>query len=99
MHNDPMLSVVIPVKNGGSDLKRCLSAIDAQQVGEQVEVVIVDSGSSDGSVAFARERGALVIEIPATAFTHGGSRNLGAAKARRRHPRIHPATGRRAGRR
>ncbi len=82
MHNDPMLSVVIPVKNGGSDLERCLRAIAAQQVDEEVEVVIVDSGSSDGSVDVARSHGAVIIEIPATAFTHGGSRNLGAAKAR-----------------
>lgn len=77
-----MLSVVIPVKNGGSDLERCLRAIRAQQVDEEVEVVIVDSGSTDRSVAVAHEHGAVVIEIPATAFTHGGSRNLGAARAR-----------------
>jgi rhamnosyltransferase len=77
-----MLSVVIPVKNGGSDLKRCLDGILTQKVDEEVEIVVVDSGSTDGSVAAARTRGAQVFEIPPDTFTHGGSRNLGASHAR-----------------
>ncbi len=77
-----MLSVVIPVKNGGADLERCLRAITSQQVSEEVEIVVVDSGSSDDSVTVAKAHGAVVIEIPATEFTHGGSRNLGATRAR-----------------
>ena len=40
-----MISVVIPVKNGGADLARCLAGITAQKVEEEVEVVVVDSGS------------------------------------------------------
>ncbi len=81
MHNDPMLSVVIPVKNGGSQLERCLGAIRAQQLDDQVEIIVVDSGSTDQSVAVAQNHGAVVIEIAASSFTHGGSRNLGASKA------------------
>ena len=77
-----MISVVIPVKDGGLDLVRCLQAIAAQRVEEEVEVVVVDSGSSDGSPARARGLGAHVVEIPAAEFTHGGSRNLGTAQAR-----------------
>ncbi len=76
-----MISIVIPVKDGGADLERCLDAIAAQRIEESVQVVIVDSGSSDGSVALARARGALVQEIPAHEFSHGASRNLGAALA------------------
>lgn len=75
-----MISVVIPVLNGGSDLARCLDAL-ATQTAEH-EVVVVDSGSTDGSVALARARGARVEEIPASAFNHGGTRNLGASLAR-----------------
>ena len=41
----PVISVVIPVKNGGADLVRCLDAIARQVVDEPVEVVVVDSGS------------------------------------------------------
>ena len=73
-----MISVLIPVKDGGSDLVRCLQAIAAQKVDDQVEVVVVDSGSSDGSAKRARELGAAVHEIPASEFVHGATRNLAA---------------------
>ncbi len=76
-----MISIVIPVKNGGADLARCLDGIGAQVVDEEVEIVVIDSGSTDGSVVQARERGAIVREIPAREFSHGASRNLGASLA------------------
>ena len=77
-----MLSIVIPVKNGGPDLPRCLDGIAAQDVGEEVEVVVVDSGSSDGSAELAASRGALVHRIAPAEFDHGATRNLGASLAR-----------------
>ncbi len=77
-----MISVVIPVKDGGLDLVLCLEAILRQQVDEDVEVVVVDSGSSDGSAERARKLGARVHEILPEEFTHGGARNLGADLAR-----------------
>lgn len=75
------VSIVIPVKDGGEDLERCLGAIAGQRLsdGQQAELVVVDSGSSDGSVALARSHGALVHEIPPEEFSHGHSRNLGAS--------------------
>ena len=76
-----MISVVIPVKDGGADLVRCLDAIARQEVDDEVEIVIVDSGSSDGSVEIARARGARVHEIPPEEFNHGRTRNLGAGLA------------------
>lgn len=74
------VSIVIPVKDGGSDLERCLEAIAAQQLpdGARAELVVVDSGSRDGSVELARSHGAIVREIPAHEFNHGSARNLGA---------------------
>lgn len=77
-----MISVLIPVKDGGSDLVRCLEAIAAQKVEDEVEVVVVDSGSSDGSADRARELGATVREIPASEFVHGATRNLAARFSR-----------------
>lgn len=78
-----VISVVIPVKNGGEDLARCLGAIHTQDVcDEVVEIVVVDSGSTDGSVGTAREHGAVVLEIPPHEFTHGLARNVGAERAR-----------------
>jgi rhamnosyltransferase len=76
-----MISVVIPVKDGGDDLVRCLDAIGRQQVDDQVEVVVVDSGSTDGSAERAERSGARVQSIPAGEFHHGRTRNLGARLA------------------
>ena len=73
-----MISVLIPVKDGGHDLVRCLEAIATQDVDDSVEVVVVDSGSVDGSPDRARSLGAIVHEIPATEFVHGATRNLAA---------------------
>jgi len=77
-----VISVVIPVKDGGADLVRCLEAVAAQEVDEEVEVVVVDSGSRDGSVKTARRLGARVHEIDAAEFGHGRTRNLGASLSR-----------------
>jgi rhamnosyltransferase len=77
-----VISIVIPVKNGGADLIRCLNAIARQRVDEEVEVIVVDSGSSDGSVERAQGIGARVHLIPASEFHHGRTRNLGAGLAR-----------------
>jgi len=77
-----VISVVIPVKDGGADLVRCLDAIARQRVDEELELVIVDSGSRDGSVDVARGHGARVHEIPPAEFNHGRTRNLGAELAR-----------------
>jgi GT2 family glycosyltransferase len=73
-----VISVVIPVKDGGPELVRCLDAIALQQIDEDVEIVVVDSGSTDGSAARAERAGARVESIPASEFHHGRTRNLGA---------------------
>jgi rhamnosyltransferase len=76
-----MISVVIPVKNGGEDLVRCLDGIRSQAIAEEVEIVLIDSGSTDISVPAGRAHGAIVHEIPANEFSHGASRNLGASRS------------------
>ncbi|HEX8206063.1 MAG TPA: glycosyltransferase [Solirubrobacteraceae bacterium] len=73
---------MIPVKDGGADLRRCLEAISIQTVDDDVEVVVVDSGSRDGSAELAEEHGARVHRIPPEEFNHGGTRNLGVDLAR-----------------
>jgi glycosyltransferase involved in cell wall biosynthesis len=50
----PTVSVIIPTLNAGRTLDRCLEAIRAQDYPrEQVEIVIADAGSSDGTLAIA----------------------------------------------
>jgi O-antigen biosynthesis protein len=72
------VSVVIPVKDAGPGLGRVLDAARSQG---EVELIVIDSGSSDGSAERARQAGAEVIEIPPSDFGHGRTRNLGAEKA------------------
>lgn len=76
-----MISIVIPVKDGGDALGRCLHAIRAQRVSQEVEIVVVDSGSTDGSQGLVRSFGGTVHEIAPEEFNHGETRNLGARLA------------------
>jgi glycosyltransferase involved in cell wall biosynthesis len=69
------VSVAIPVLDGGSLLAGVLAAVRAQEVEGDVELVVLDSGSSDGSQALARRHGARVVEIPRAEFSHGAARN------------------------
>jgi GT2 family glycosyltransferase/SAM-dependent methyltransferase len=75
------VSVIVPVRNGGEDLRRCLEGIRAQRTEHEVETVVVDSASDDGSPALARELGARVHEIALAEFNHGATRNLAAELA------------------
>jgi rhamnosyltransferase len=60
------------VRNGGALLGEVLSALRGQTVAH--ELVVADSGSSDGSLELARSFGAVV--VPVERFSHGGTRNL-----------------------
>jgi len=71
----PRVSVVIPTKNAGPHFERTLAAIAAQKLDEPFELVMIDSGSTDGTVERARARGAAVLSIPAREFQHGATRN------------------------
>lgn len=77
-----MISVIIPVKDGGNDLRRCLDGIERQHVDDPVEVIVVDTDSQDGSRDLARSRGAQVIEVGGSQFLHGATRNLAARQAK-----------------
>ncbi len=66
------VSIIVPVYNGGEDLRRCLAGIRAAET-PAAEVIVVDDGSTDGSRRVAGEFGAKVLET-------GGRR--GPAKAR-----------------
>jgi rhamnosyltransferase len=69
------VSVAVPVLDGGPLFRELLAAVRAQRVDAEVEIVVVDSGSRDGSAEAARAHGAVVETIPRAAFSHGGTRN------------------------
>jgi GT2 family glycosyltransferase len=70
------VTVAIPVLDGGPLLERALAAVAAQRVDRDVEVLVADSGSTDGSRMLVESRGARVIDVPHGEFSHGGTRNL-----------------------
>lgn len=82
LNDTPLISVVIPVKNGAATLDAALRGIFAQSLAGRVEVIIIDSGSTDGSLEIARDYPARLHEIPAEEFNHGATRNLGVALSR-----------------
>lgn len=69
----PTVSIVIINWNGKEHLARCLASLEAQTY-RDFEVIVVDNGSADGSVAFLRERYPTVHLIC-------NDRNLGFARA------------------
>lgn len=74
-------SVVIPTKNGGEIFKRLLKSLQEQDDWAQVELIVIDSGSTDGTVDAARNAGATVVEIPPKNFNHGATRDYGISLA------------------
>lgn len=78
---DVKVSVVIPTLNAGAEFGWLLRKLRAQRGLREVQIVVVDSGSRDGTVAMAREAGARVVEILPSEFTHSHSRNVGADAA------------------
>jgi GT2 family glycosyltransferase len=66
--------LVIIGRNEGERLKRCLASVQ----GSAAAVVYVDSGSTDGSVEWARSAGAEVVELDLSKpFTAARARNQG----------------------
>lgn len=73
----PTLSFVIPVRNGASHLARCLRSIHAAGDGlSDIEIVVVDNGSTDESAAVAAGFGARVVAA-GSQLRVGGLRNAG----------------------
>lgn len=70
------VTVAIPVRNGGALLGEVLTAVRAQRLDRDVELLVADSGSTDGSAQLARRYGAEVIDVAPGDFSHGGTRNL-----------------------
>lgn len=75
----PDVTVVIRAKDEAASIGRVLALLAKQTV--PARIVVVDSGSRDDTVAIARAAGAVLLEIPAAAFTYGRALNLGCAAA------------------
>ena len=75
-------SLVIRAYNESQHLPRLLEGI-AHQTVKDVEVILVDSGSTDSTVQVAERYGVKVVHIPSAEFTFGRSLNFGLRSATR----------------
>lgn len=74
-------SVIVLTKNGGSDVGELLRAVYSQKEVQPEEVIVVDSGSTDGTVEIAREFPVKIKSIPPESFHHARTRNYAAGMA------------------
>jgi rhamnosyltransferase len=80
------ISIIIRTLNEAKWLPELLGAIAAQDTrGLEHDVVLVDSGSTDGTLAIARTHGCQIVTIDKSQFTFGRSLNLGCSAASGRH--------------
>jgi glycosyltransferase involved in cell wall biosynthesis len=79
------VTVAIPTLNAGPRFATTLAMVRAQRCDRDLELLICDSGSSDGTIEIARAHGATVIEIAREQFSHGTTRNLLMESARGDH--------------
>lgn len=71
-------SVVIPTLNGGQLLLDVIERLKQQRFPDAYEIIIVDSGSSDGTVEkIEADPHVRLHRIPPSEFGHGRTRNLG----------------------
>ena len=75
------VSVVIPTLNAGNGFEKLMLSLRHQKNVEAIQIIVVDSGSTDETLEIARQYNADVISIPHDKFTHSYARNLGAEHA------------------
>jgi cellulose synthase/poly-beta-1,6-N-acetylglucosamine synthase-like glycosyltransferase len=73
----PNVSVVIPTKNGGILFEQVIEKVKQQNYDGNIEIIIVDSGSSDKTLDVAYNLSDRFEQIPPEKFNHGLTRNYG----------------------
>ncbi len=77
----PEISIVIRTHNEARHIGSLLQEIHAQQIDLAFEVIVVDSGSIDGTLDIVRDYPVQIVTISPEKFTFGYSLNQGIAKA------------------
>jgi glycosyltransferase involved in cell wall biosynthesis len=78
--NSPLVSVIVPAYNSAGSIGKCLDSIKNQTY-KNMEIIVVDDGSSDDTVAEASKHGITTVEIkPNRGAPH--AMNVGARHAK-----------------
>jgi rhamnosyltransferase len=80
MNNKPRCSLVIRCYNEEEHIGRLLSGI-AEQTVKNVEIILVDSGSTDATLSIASRYPVRIVSIAPEEFSFGRSLNMGCAAA------------------
>lgn len=78
-HKDSLVSIIVPVYNGASTIRRCLDSIIGQSY-EALEIIVVNDGSTDNTQEILDEYVALDARIIVVTTKNGGvshARNFG----------------------
>jgi rhamnosyltransferase len=82
MSPQALVSAIVPTLNGGSTLPGLLAALKRAATRHALEIVAIDSGSRDDTIALLRSAGASVLDLEGSRFTHAGTRNRAAGRSR-----------------
>jgi glycosyltransferase involved in cell wall biosynthesis len=74
---DAVISVVIPTKNAGAEFDTVLGRLNQQRGLKSMEIIVVDSGSTDETLLVAENQQAKTHHIDPASFNHGRTRNFG----------------------
>lgn len=80
--NVPKISVVVPTKNAGAEWRLVCRHLSLLRERYGLEILVIDSGSSDGTPEIACESGFRVHHLDHSEFGHGRTRNLGVRMTR-----------------
>jgi rhamnosyltransferase len=80
----PEVSILIPTRNGMATLPSLVRGLEQQDDSGTRELVIVDSGSTDGTREFAERVATRVLDVAPKHFNHGTTRNAGVSASRGR---------------
>lgn len=78
----PLVSVLIPTKNGGFLFDKVLKKVINQKTSWEFEIIIIDSGSTDSTIDSCNSYNKVKLyKIDTDSFGHGKTRNLGVSMA------------------
>ncbi|MES2431365.1 MAG: glycosyltransferase family 2 protein [Bacteroidota bacterium] len=79
---EPLISVVIPIKDGDFWIEDLVKKLLSQTLADKTEVILVDSGSTDKTLDILAKYPVRVIHVQPQDFNHGETRNVGVRAAK-----------------
>jgi glycosyltransferase involved in cell wall biosynthesis/uncharacterized protein (DUF3084 family) len=75
------VSIIIPTKDAGDEFDYALRRVSQQEGVKDIEIIIIDSGSTDNTIEISRRYTEKIFHISPEDFHHSHTRNFGAERA------------------